>query len=120
MNGEMYFMNGTTCSVTVRHSLLPTPSTLCHLFSSTQLTASVQTAAGIVSLLNDYLIFHNKNPLGFLNPMLYLLNNQGLKGINDVTFGGNPGCGTDGFQANMGWDPVRAACIFSESFSTFI
>ena len=116
----MHFMNGTTCSVTVRHSLLPAPSPLCNLFSSTQLIANVQTVAGMVSLLNDYLISHNKRPLGQLNPMLYLLSNQELEGINDVKFGGNPGCGTDGFQANIGWDPVRAVCFFSESFSTFM
>ena len=115
----MYFMDGTTCSVTVRHSLLPATSTLCHLFSSTQLTANVQTAAGVVSLLNDFLISHDKTPLGGLNPLLYLLNFQGNEGINDVRFGVNPGCGTPGFEATTGWDPVRAACIFSEPFSTF-
>ena len=113
MNGEMWFMNGTACSVTVRHSLLPA-SALCDLFSSAQLTADVQTVAGIVSLMNDYLISHNKNTLGFLNPFLYFLSDLEREGINDVKFGGNPGCGTDGFQANIGWDPVCAACVFSE------
>ena len=118
MNGEMYLVNGTTCSVTVRHS--PAPSAICNLFSSTRLTANVQTVAGMVSLLNDYLISHNKRPLGLLNDMLCLLSNQELKGINDVALGDNPGWGTDGFQANIGCDPVRAACFFSESFSTFM
>ena len=67
--------------------------------------------------MNDYLIYHNQHTLGLLNPMLYLLSRSGNGGINDVQFGGNPGCNTDGFQANIGWDPVRAACIFSDSFS---
>ena len=120
IDGKMYFMDGTTCSVTVRHSLLPDTSTLCDLFSSTQLTVNVQTAAGIVSLVNDFLISHDKGPLGELNPLLYLLSlrRQGNEGIDDVTSGSNPGCDTFGFAATPGWDPVRAACIFSESFST--
>ena len=69
--------------------------------------------------MNDYLISHNRKPLGFINPMQYLLSNQRLESINDVKFGGNPGCGTAGFQANIGWDPVCAACTFSESSSLF-
>jgi len=39
--------------------------------TSTLLTASIQTAAGIISLLNDYLFLNGKAPLGFLNPSLY-------------------------------------------------
>ncbi|KAH8993092.1 hypothetical protein EDB86DRAFT_3045606 [Lactarius hatsudake] len=42
-------------------------------------------------------------PLGFLNPWLY---GVGLPGINDIISGSNPGCGTDGFSAAVGWDPV--------------
>ena len=114
-------MEGTTCSVTVCHSLLPATFTLCHLFSSTQLTVNVQTAVGIVSLVNDFLISHDRPPLGELNPLLYLLSlrRQGNEGIDDVITGSNPGCGTDGFNATTGWDPVRAARISSESFSMF-
>ena len=112
-------MEGTTCSVTVRHSLLAATSTLCDLFSSTQLTVNVQTAAGIVSLVNDYLISHDKGRLGLLNPLVYHLRRQGNEGIDDVITGNNPGCGTDGFNATTGWDPVRAARISSESFSMF-
>jgi tripeptidyl-peptidase-1 len=26
--------------------------------------------------------------------------------FNDITVGGNPGCGSDGFKAQPGWDPV--------------
>ncbi|KAI9451126.1 subtilisin-like protein [Lactarius psammicola] len=40
---------------------------------------------------------------GFLNPWLY---SNGRAGINDITSGSNPGCGTDGFSAVTGWDPV--------------
>ncbi|KAH9068090.1 subtilisin-like protein [Lactarius deliciosus] len=61
------------------------------------------TVAGIISLLNDYRISKGKPPLGFLNPWLY---GKALPGLNDITSGRNPGCGTDGFPAIIGWDPV--------------
>ncbi|KAH9054643.1 peptidase S8/S53 domain-containing protein [Lactarius vividus] len=41
--------------------------------------------------------------LGFLNIRLY---GNGFAGLNDITSGSNPGCGTDGFSAVPGWDPV--------------
>ncbi|KAJ7180886.1 family S53 protease [Mycena filopes] len=58
--------------------------------------------ASVISLLNDQLITAGKSPLGFLNPFLYA--NAGA--LNDVTAGSNPGCGTEGFPALKGWDPV--------------
>ncbi|KAH8982702.1 subtilisin-like protein [Lactarius akahatsu] len=66
---------------------------------------SIATAvvAGIISLLNDWLIMTGQEPLGFLNPWLY---GRGFRGLNDITEGSNPGCGTDGFSAIAGWDPV--------------
>ncbi|KAI9433332.1 subtilisin-like protein [Lactarius indigo] len=66
-------------------------------------SAATPTVAGIISLLNDYLISKGEKPLGFLNPWLY---GTGLPGINDITSGSNPGCNTDGFSADVGWDPV--------------
>jgi tripeptidyl-peptidase-1 len=50
------------------------------------------------------LISKGKPPLGFLNPWIY---SAGSTGFNDVTLGSNPGCGTTGFAAVQGWDPVR-------------
>ncbi|KAH9175112.1 subtilisin-like protein [Lactarius sanguifluus] len=93
--GKFHFTSGTSGSAPVRLSLLPA--------SSTHLAANVQTVAGIISLLNDYLISKGSNPLGFLNPWLY---GTGLPGLNDITSGSNPGCNTDGFSAVAGWDPV--------------
>ncbi|KAF8268733.1 peptidase S8/S53 domain-containing protein [Lactarius quietus] len=61
------------------------------------------TVAGIVSLLNDYQLSRNRPALGFLNPWLY---GDGLAGLRDITTGSNPGCGTDGYSAAIGWDPV--------------
>ncbi|KAH9083706.1 subtilisin-like protein [Lactarius deliciosus] len=70
---------------------------------STPLIINAQIVAGIISLLNDYLITNGRPPLGFLNIRLY---NDGFAGLNDITSGSNPGCGTDGFSAVPGWDPV--------------
>ncbi|KAG8739824.1 hypothetical protein FRC10_005085 [Ceratobasidium sp. 414] len=65
-------------------------------------SASCPTFAGVISLLNDYRLAQGKSPLGFLNPWLYA--NPGM--LNDITNGNNPGCGTSGFNAMVGWDPV--------------
>ncbi|KAH8982204.1 peptidase S8/S53 domain-containing protein [Lactarius akahatsu] len=69
--------------------------------SGTSLAAPV--VAGIISLLNDWLISTGQRPLGFLNPWLY---RRGFRGLNDITVGSNPGCNLDGFSAIAGWDPV--------------
>ncbi|KAN0115995.1 Peptidase S8/S53 domain containing protein [Russula decolorans] len=74
---------------------------LAGLISGT--SAAAPTFAGIVSLLNDANIAAGKPPLGFLNPMLYSI---GVGGLNDITQGNAPGCGTPGFSATTGWDPV--------------
>ncbi|KAI0059677.1 subtilisin-like protein [Artomyces pyxidatus] len=59
--------------------------------------------AGLVSLLNNARIEHGKPPLGFLNPFLY---SSGLTALNDITSGSAQGCGTPGFSATAGWDPI--------------
>ncbi|KAH9004795.1 subtilisin-like protein [Lactarius hatsudake] len=59
--------------------------------------------ASIISLLNGWLISVGQDPLGFLNPWLY---GRGLAALNDIIEGLNPGCGTVGFSAIAGWDPV--------------
>ena len=63
--------------------------------------------AGVVSLLNDVLLNNNKPPLGFLNPILYTAQGEGMI---DITTGNNsgylaPNCG-GGFRAIPGWDPA--------------
>ncbi|KAH9052664.1 subtilisin-like protein [Lactarius vividus] len=47
-------------------------------------SCSTPTAAGIISLLNDYRISNGKAPLGFLNVWLYGIC---LEGLNDITSG---------------------------------
>ncbi|KAF8263761.1 peptidase S8/S53 domain-containing protein [Lactarius quietus] len=71
--------------------------------SGIQLITNGQTAAGIISLLNDYLLSTDRPPLGFLNPLLY---GPLRLAMNDITYGSNPGCNTPGFDAIPGWDPV--------------
>ncbi|KAJ7107249.1 subtilisin-like protein [Mycena crocata] len=58
--------------------------------------------ASVIGLLNDELLNAGKPVLGYLNPWLYA--NPGA--FNDITAGSNPGCGTSGFPAKSGWDPV--------------
>ncbi|KAJ6606083.1 subtilisin-like protein [Mycena vulgaris] len=58
--------------------------------------------SSVIGLLNDQLITAGKPVLGFLNPWIYA--NPGA--FNDITTGNNPGCGTTGFPALAGWDPV--------------
>ncbi|KAH8990978.1 subtilisin-like protein [Lactarius akahatsu] len=78
------------------------------LWTSRGTSCATPTAAGIISLLNDYRISNGKAPLGFLNFWLY---GTCLGGLNDITSGSNPGCNTDGFSAVPGWDPVRLAIV---------
>ncbi|KAG9095537.1 hypothetical protein FRC06_009699 [Ceratobasidium sp. 370] len=66
-------------------------------------SASAPTFAGVVALLNDYRISKGKPSLGWLNPWLYA---NATGALNDITSGSNPGCGTNGFTARAGWDPV--------------
>ncbi|KAL0069551.1 hypothetical protein AAF712_003209 [Marasmius tenuissimus] len=65
-------------------------------------SASSPTVAAIIALLNDVRLAAGRPSLGFLNPLIY----QNGAAFNDITSGNNPGCGTNGFTAGSGWDPV--------------
>jgi len=69
-------------------------------------SCSAPTFSGIISLLNDLRISNGKNPLGFLNPLIYQTAVSSPTAFQDITSGHNPGCGTNGFTAIAGWDPV--------------
>jgi tripeptidyl-peptidase-1 len=55
-------------------------------------------------MVNDARIAQGKPTIGFINPTIYSANF--VPGFKDVTNGTNPGCGTLGFNATKGWDPV--------------
>ncbi|KAI0775012.1 subtilisin-like protein [Trametes elegans] len=67
-------------------------------------SASSPVTAAILSGVNDARLAVGKKPIGFINPTIYSKIGQGL--FNDIVSGNNPGCGTDGFAAKPGWDPV--------------
>ncbi|KAL9618720.1 MAG: hypothetical protein Q9160_006599 [Pyrenula sp. 1 TL-2023] len=67
-------------------------------------SASTPTAASILSLVNDARLAAGKKSLGWLNPWLYTA--RGGEAFTDITCGRATGCGTDGFPAKKGWDPV--------------
>ncbi|MCJ1254406.1 hypothetical protein MMC24_002221 [Lignoscripta atroalba] len=65
-------------------------------------SASSPVVGAIITLVNEVRLNVGKGPVGFINPTLYA--NPGI--LNDITSGGNQGCGTPGFEATTGWDPV--------------
>ncbi|KAL8902038.1 MAG: hypothetical protein Q9207_004903 [Kuettlingeria erythrocarpa] len=65
-------------------------------------SASSPVVGAILTLINEARLYAGKGSVGFINPTLYA--NPGT--LNDITQGGNPGCGTPGFTAVSGWDPV--------------
>ncbi|KAI1796878.1 subtilisin-like protein [Ganoderma leucocontextum] len=67
-------------------------------------SASAPIFASLIAAINDVRIAIGKGPVGWINPALY--SPWFVGSFNDVTNGSNPGCGTQGFQAAPGWDPV--------------
>lgn len=65
-------------------------------------SASSPVVGSILTLVNEARLTIGKSSIGFINPTLYA--NPGI--LNDITSGGNQGCGTPGFTATTGWDPV--------------
>ena len=72
------------------------------LYSFTGTSAAAPTFASMIVLINGERIKAGKKPIGFLNPILY----AHPEIFNDITVGNNAGCGTPGFSATPGWDPV--------------
>jgi tripeptidyl-peptidase-1 len=65
-------------------------------------SASSPVFGSIITLINQERVAAGKSPVGFINPTLYA--NPGA--LNDITLGDNQGCGTQGFRAVKGWDPL--------------
>lgn len=70
------------------------------MFFGTSLAAPIW--GSVVTLINQQRTLAGKGPVGFINPVLYA--NPGI--FNDIKNGSNPGCGSAGFSAVEGWDPV--------------
>lgn len=66
------------------------------------------TVAAMISLLNEIRIDHNRAPLGFINPVIYMVAEKYPDAFFDVVEGNNHYgcCGYSGFHASSGWDPV--------------
>ncbi|KAK5710847.1 hypothetical protein LTR15_012824 [Elasticomyces elasticus] len=65
-------------------------------------SASAPTTGSILTLINQARLDAGKSTIGFINPVIY----AHPEILNDITVGGNQGCGTPGFQSTTGWDPV--------------
>ncbi|KAG9594897.1 subtilisin-like protein, partial [Aureobasidium melanogenum] len=65
-------------------------------------SASSPTFGSILTIINERRLQAGKSSIGFINPTLY----AHPEVLNDITQGGNQGCGTPGFSASKGWDPV--------------
>ena len=60
------------------------------------------TWAAVLTLINEKRSEAGKNPVGFVNPVLY----AHPEVFHDITKGNNAGCNTAGFAAVEGWDPI--------------
>jgi len=67
-------------------------------------SCSSPVVASMITLINDARLAIGKGPVGFLNPTIY--SPLFASAFHDITTGGNQGCGTPGFTATRGWDPV--------------
>ena len=65
-------------------------------------SASAPVFASILTRINEERLAAGKPTVGFVNPTLY----AHPEAFYDVTQGTNAGCGTNGFSAAEGWDPV--------------
>ncbi|WPH04960.1 Aorsin [Acrodontium crateriforme] len=73
--------------------------TLYHFFGT---SLSSPIFGSVLTLINEERTAVGKGPVGFVNPVLY----ENPHVLNDITNGSNPNCGSSGFYASKGWDPV--------------
>ncbi|OCH89202.1 subtilisin-like protein [Obba rivulosa] len=72
-----------------------------HVFGT---SCATPVSAAFFAAINDARAAQNKSSLGFINPTIY--SSKFKDAFNDITNGTNPGCGTEGFAAQPGWDPL--------------
>ena len=75
-------------------------------------SASCPAFASIIAIINEQRYAQGKKSIGFLNPTLY----KNADVLNDIVGGSNPNCGTQGFTAVPGWDPVTGY-VFTKCIS---
>lgn len=63
---------------------------------------STPIVASMITMINQQRSLAGKSAVGFINPVIY----KHPEVFSDVVKGKNPGCGTEGFPAAEGWDPV--------------
>lgn len=71
-----------------------------HKVGGTSLSAPIWGA--VLTLVNEHRLAANMSTVGFVNEILY----AHPEVFTDVTEGSNPNCGSTGFKAAAGWDPV--------------
>eukprot|EP01132_Coremiostelium_polycephalum_P001486 gene1486-1874_t len=80
----------------------------CFLATVDGTSCSSPTTAGMISLINDQLLNAGKQPLGFLNPLLYQAAQDQPNVFNDITQGNincnRAYCCDYGFSATTGYD----------------
>ncbi|KAF7318269.1 Subtilisin-like protein [Mycena chlorophos] len=67
-------------------------------------SASAPVVASMLAMINDARLAAGKSTIGFINPAIYTPAFEGA--FHDIVAGSNPGCGTRGFAAAEGYDPV--------------
>ncbi|KAG6381966.1 peptidase S8/S53 domain-containing protein [Boletus reticuloceps] len=67
-------------------------------------SCSSPVIGAILTMINDARLAIGKGPIGFVNPTIY--SPEFADAFNDITEGNNPGCGTAGYNATDGWDPL--------------
>jgi subtilase family serine protease len=93
-----YNANARTSSVLAYGSFLPGQAGY-YLYGGT--SAGVPQWSGIIAITNQYL----HHPIGYLNPILYLLGKFKNNVYHDITVGNNSGfAGIPGYDATPGWD----------------
>ena len=65
-------------------------------------SASAPVFAALLTRVNEQRLAAGKSTVGFVNPTLY----AHPEVLHDITVGNNSGCGTAGFFAAKGWDPL--------------
>lgn len=73
------------------------------LIESLGTSVATPIVASLFAIVNGVRLANGKSTLGLVNTLLYSTLESSL---NDITSGNNPGCGTNGFSAKTGWDPV--------------